>query len=119
VRNLVFLFLFPICFGTVVPHYKPETDEICVEYPSGDKYWYKNGKVHRDEFPAIELKNGTRKWYQYDKLHRDGDLPAVEKIDGTKIWYRYGQIHRDKDMPAIISGGVEIRYKFGEFISVK
>lgn len=117
-KNLVFLFLVPVFF-VEIPHYKPLVDEICVSYPSGDTYWYKNGKLHRDGGPAVELKNGTKKWYQYDKLHRSDDMPAVENVDGTKIWYRYGQIHRDGDKPAIISGDIEIRYKFGEFVGIK
>ena len=34
------------------------------EYVNGAKYWYKNGKLHREDGPAINLDNGTKEWYQ-------------------------------------------------------
>jgi len=30
---------------------------------SGNKYWYKNGKLHRESGPAIEYSNGIKYWY--------------------------------------------------------
>jgi len=29
----------------------------------GDRYWYLNGKRHREDGPAIEYSNGRRWWY--------------------------------------------------------
>ena len=37
--------------------------EMKVEYPNGTKYWYLNGKRHREDGPAIEYPNGTKYWY--------------------------------------------------------
>ena len=55
------------------------------------KYWYKNGKRHRDgDLPAVEEVNGYKCWYKNGKKHRDGDLPAVVLADGTKEWWKYG-----------------------------
>ena len=30
---------------------------------AGDKYWYLNGKIHREDGPAVEFVNGTKHWY--------------------------------------------------------
>ncbi len=68
----------------------------------GDKYWSKNGKLHRDnDLPAVESTNGTKCWYQHGKIHRDNDLPACEYYNVTKYWYQNGKLHRENDLPAI------------------
>jgi hypothetical protein len=36
-------------------------------YSNGDKYWYLNGRRHREDGPAIEYPNGTKSWYLNDK----------------------------------------------------
>ena len=62
-------------------------DEIkCVELASGDKFWYQNGKLHREDGPAIEYANGDKIWYKNGKYHRT-DGPAVEYANGHKAWY--------------------------------
>jgi hypothetical protein len=33
------------------------------EYKSGNKLWYLNGKLHREDGPAIEYTNGDKYWY--------------------------------------------------------
>jgi hypothetical protein len=55
-------------------------------YTNGDKYWYLNGKLHREEGPAMEWANGDDFWYLNGKLHRE-DGPAVAHSDGYKAWY--------------------------------
>ena len=68
--------------------------EKCIEYTNGDKKWYKNEILHRDnDLPAVEFENGTKKWYQYGLLHRDNDLPAIEFCNGTKQWYKNGKLY--------------------------
>ena len=52
----------------------------------GTKFWYLNGKLHREDGPAVELANGTKYWYINDQFHRE-DGPAVEFANGTKEWY--------------------------------
>ncbi len=55
----------------------------------GNKRWYKNGRLHRVNGPAIEYTNGTKHWYQHGKRHRlDG--AAIEFSHGTKRWYVRG-----------------------------
>ena len=42
---------------------KPE----CKTNPNGNKYWYLNGKLHREDGPAYEHTNGDKLWYLNDK----------------------------------------------------
>jgi hypothetical protein len=59
-------------------------------YPNGTKYWYLDGKVHREDGPAIEWANGTKFWFLNGKYHRE-DGPAIEFADGTKFWFLNGE----------------------------
>jgi hypothetical protein len=65
----------------------------------GTQEWYRNGRRHRIDGPAIEHANGTNEWYRDGQLHRE-DGAAVEWPNGGKWWYRHGQRHRE-DGPAI------------------
>ena len=68
----------------------------------GTKFYYKNGKFHRDnDLPAIEYANGGKIYYKNGKLHRDNGLPAIEYSNGTKHYYKNGKIHRDNGLPAV------------------
>ena len=72
--------------------------EYTVEvYDNGEKYWYLNGKRHREDGPAHEC-NGYKEWCLNDKLHRE-DGPAIEWANGDKAWYLNGKLHRE-DGPA-------------------
>ena len=59
-------------------------------YPNGSKRWYLNGKLHREDGPAIEYPNGSKRWYLNGKVHRE-DGPAVENFNGSKYWYLNGK----------------------------
>jgi hypothetical protein len=62
--------------------------------------WYLDGKLHREDGPAIEWKNGTKEWYRNGRQHRE-DGPAFESASGKyKGWWINGQRHRE-DGPAI------------------
>ena len=61
-----------------------------VVHSNGTKSWYLNGKLHREDGPAIEWSDGAKSWYLNGKLHRE-DGPAVEDSDGTKYWYLNGE----------------------------
>ena len=56
----------------------------------GSKHWCVNGKLHREDGPAIEYANGIKEWYVNGLLHRK-DGPAIEEKDGTKEWYVNGK----------------------------
>ena len=32
-------------------------------YPNGDKEWFLNGKLHREDGPAVEYADGHKSWY--------------------------------------------------------
>ena len=68
----------------------PENFTGIVEYPDGDKIWYKDGRRHRENGPACEYADGTKHWYKEGKCHREVG-PAVEFLDGTKYWYLEGK----------------------------
>lgn len=53
---------------------------------NGNKYWYKNDKIHRIGGPAIEYTSSTKWWFMNGKLHRE-DGPAIEYVTGHKSWY--------------------------------
>ena len=52
---------------------------------NGDKFWCLNGKLHREDGPAIEYGNGDKFWCLNDKLHRE-EGPAIEYVNGDKHW---------------------------------
>jgi hypothetical protein len=55
----------------------------------GTKKWYRGGKLHRDDGPAIEGANGFQAWYRDGKPHRD-DGPAVMWSGGLQQWFLDG-----------------------------
>ena len=36
-------------------------------YSNGNKLWYLNDKLHREDGPAVEGADGTKKWYLNDE----------------------------------------------------
>lgn len=75
---------------------------------NGDKFWYKDGNLHREDGPAVEYSNGDMSWYKNGKYHRE-DGPAVEWGDGSTFWYKNGKYHR-LDGPAISYSDGEKRW---------
>jgi hypothetical protein len=73
--------------------YKVQVDD------DGNKFWYLNDKLHREDGPAVENANGSKYWYLNGDLHRT-DGPSVEYADGSKEWYLNGKLHRT-DGPAV------------------
>ena len=51
--------------------------------------WYINGKMHREDGPAIEYSDGYKAWFVNGKLHRE-DGPAIEDSNDDKAWYING-----------------------------
>jgi hypothetical protein len=73
----------------------------CKEYSvmvfdTGDKEWYLDGKLHREDGPAVEFTNGCRGWWINGKRHRE-DGPALEFADGTKKWFIEGREYTKKE----------------------
>jgi len=55
-------------------------------WPNGDKAWYLNGKLHREDGPAFEGANGDKYWWLNGERHRE-EGPAVEHANSGKHWY--------------------------------
>jgi hypothetical protein len=77
----------------------------------GIEYHYRDGKLHRDDGPAIVCPNGRQCYYRDGKLHRD-DGPAIVCPNGEQHYYRDGKYHRD-DGPAVVYAGPAIVYADG------
>ena len=81
--------------------------------------YYRNGKLHRDDGPAIIRPDGTQEWYKEGKLHRD-DGPAIVYISGVKYWYKEGKIHKlHKDNRQIFALSTGTRFDKLEKIKCK
>ena len=50
-----------------------------VEWPSGSKEWYKEGKLHRLDGPAIEYANGSTEYWVNNK-----HLPSLDDFNRYK-----------------------------------
>lgn len=79
--------------------------------PNGSHEWYQHGLLHRVGGPAAEYKD-MRCWYQNGKLHRIGG-PALEGLGGINAgrreWYVNGRLHRTGG-PAVELDGVRVEY---------
>jgi hypothetical protein len=65
---------------------------------NGNKEWYENAQLHREDGPAIESINGDKEWWIKGKRHRVNgparELYNEHKELHTKEWYTKGQLHR-------------------------
>ena len=52
----------------------------------GNKRYYINNVLHREDGPAVEYASGTKHWYKNGKIHRE-DGPAIEHYLGYKAWW--------------------------------
>jgi len=66
-------------------------DGPAVEFSDGYKEWWINGLRHRADGPAIEHPNGAKEWWYNGCLHRE-DGPASEYADGSKQWWIEGKL---------------------------
>jgi hypothetical protein len=60
------------------------------EFSNEDKIWYKEGKYHREDGPAIEWANGNKEWFR-EGVHHRIDGPAGVYSNGTKAWLIEGK----------------------------
>jgi hypothetical protein len=79
-------------------------------YSNGSKAWYLNGKLHREDGPAVEYANGTKFWHLNGKRHRE-DGPAVEWANGTKFWYLGGTNYTEDEWKAKLNPVKELSVK--------
>ena len=65
------------------------TVHIC---DNGDKYWFLNGKFHREDGPAVEYANGDKTWFLNDARVTEAEhthrtqkpMPSVEPACADK-----------------------------------
>jgi len=81
----------------------------------GSKRWELNGKLHREDGPALEHTNGNKYWLFDGAMHRDNG-PAFETTDGHKAWYEHGRLHR-LNGPAIKNDSHTVWYIHGKRFS--
>jgi len=85
--------------------------------------WYKNGKLHRLDGPAIEFADGAKMWYQNGLKHRIGG-PAVEYKNGYKEWciegifYTEAEFKKKTEKNCIEYKVVEIEGKKYKLVSI-
>lgn len=87
-------------------------DGPAIEFSDGTKKWFLNGQLHRINGPAIEYPNGSKYWYLNGLRHRT-DGPDVEFANGQKEWYLNSKRHRT-DGPAEVYGGDKSWYRNGK-----
>jgi len=54
-------------------------------YSNGNKIWYLNNKLHREDDPSIEFKNGKKQWWLNGKQVKEEDV--IIKVNLTKKEY--------------------------------
>lgn len=80
--------------------YDSYLDEPTIVWFSGNKYWYKNGKLDRKIGPAI-ITESSECWYTENKLNRlDG--PAIIYTNGSKQYYIEGVNYTKEEYNKII-----------------
>jgi hypothetical protein len=86
---------------------------ICEVDKAGNQRWYLNGKLHREDGPAIITKNDML-WYLNGKRHRE-DGPAIILYGGIeKFWWHYDMRHRIGG-PAVIIYHINGYYVYEEY----
>jgi hypothetical protein len=76
--------------------------------------WYKHGRLHRLDGPAVIDEEGHMAWYKDGQLHCLSGPAKIDAYDSRKNrWYKNGEFHR-LDGPAYTEGGKEYWYKDGQ-----
>ena len=46
----------------------------------GNKFWYLNGKMHREDGPALEYPDGGKRWYLNNRLMSEEEHKAAMNL---------------------------------------
>jgi hypothetical protein len=84
------------------------------EYPDGHKEWYKKGKFHRLDGPAIEYLNGLKYWYKEDRFHRLNG-PAIEHVNGDKEWRIENKLYSPKYLLHLFNSSFYLGKEKGQY----
>jgi len=85
-----------------------------IESENGNKYWYKNDKLHRIDGPAVEYLGGTKEWWIEDKLHRV-DGPAIEYSSGHKEWWINKSVYNVYYLEYLFETAIYLRKEKGKY----
>lgn len=87
------------------------------------KKWETNGKLHRDDGPAVIKSNGYQEWWQNGVLHREDGPAIIDPYMGDiydrpykEVWYQNGLKHRDYGPAVLLKQGGEIYFRHGRRI---
>jgi hypothetical protein len=59
----------------------------CLEMEYGTKMWFKDGKRHREDGPAIEWHSGRNEWFLYGKPIIEEEFNSItDSIQRKLIW---------------------------------
>lgn len=77
------------------------------------EYYNENGRLHREDGPAIEYNNGSEAWLKNGLYHRIGGPAVTSTVGGaiTKYYWLNGKRHRE-DGPAFECIGGHKEYWF-------
>ena len=65
-------------------------EPICMIDQFGNKTWYLNGLLHREDGPSREDADGFRSWSINGLLHKE-DGPAIQYSDGRGFYWLEGR----------------------------
>ena len=63
----------------------------------GDRYWYQDDLLHREDGPAIEYSNGDKEWIVNNEFHRLEGPAIINISDGTTEWYIDGERYNQEE----------------------
>ena len=71
-------------------------------YSTHTEWFNLEGKLHRENGPAIEFANGDKSWYINGQRHRI-DGPAIEFANGDKSWWINGKEYSEQEFNEYIN----------------
>jgi hypothetical protein len=76
-----------------------------VKHNNRDIHYYLDGKLHRENGPAIFGIDGLQTWYKHGKVHRE-DGPAVIYSDGFKQYFLHGKYYNVNSIEELIIASI-------------
>ena len=70
--------------------------------PKGVERWFKDGKLHREDGPAVIESDGSEYWHKDGKFHRE-DGPAVIANNGIKDYYLNDNLIKEEDYLKVLN----------------
>ena len=73
-------------------------------------YWFKEGRYHREDGPAVEWADGEKQWWLEDKQYKQINLSNYVVLDHYQgkydlIWYKFlgeDKVFEYPDIPGLI-----------------